>query len=253
MHPIEHLRYVARARGADPVSLVRETAYALGGFGHEPAGLVLAARRIVQRHPACGPLWWLCSHAIGSLDPFEALSECQAAISSDPTPKNLCDAVPLGAVVCVVGWPTVILRALEHREDVNVFVAEKDSDLDAVVTSCSVVIIEALAAGPTEVLCNAGSKDVVARAHSLQKPVWLVTPCGTCLPIALWTAMVKGSGCKSETASDASADESMTDFDLLSTKSFAKVVSKSGVTDDLSQALVAECPPTTELLRHSAM
>ena len=32
MHPIEHLRYVARARGADPVSLVRETISAFGGL-----------------------------------------------------------------------------------------------------------------------------------------------------------------------------------------------------------------------------
>ena len=73
MHPIEHLRYVARARGADPVSLVRETISAFGGLRHEPAGIVLAARRIVERHPTAGPLWWLCSHVLGATDPFSAL------------------------------------------------------------------------------------------------------------------------------------------------------------------------------------
>jgi hypothetical protein len=49
MHPIEHLRYVARATGADPVALVSETAQALFGLHMEPAGLVLAARRIVEQ------------------------------------------------------------------------------------------------------------------------------------------------------------------------------------------------------------
>ena len=34
MHPIERLRYVARASGADQELLVRETAHALGAFLH---------------------------------------------------------------------------------------------------------------------------------------------------------------------------------------------------------------------------
>ena len=61
VHPIEHLRYVARAQGADSASLVEETAMALGSLRFDPAGLVVACRRIVERHPFNGPLWWLCS------------------------------------------------------------------------------------------------------------------------------------------------------------------------------------------------
>ena len=41
MHPIEHLRYVARAQGADPTSLVEETAHALGSLRFDPSGLVV--------------------------------------------------------------------------------------------------------------------------------------------------------------------------------------------------------------------
>ena len=55
VHPIERLRYVARARGADAESLVRETAGALRGLGLDPSGLVVACRRIVERHPTSGP------------------------------------------------------------------------------------------------------------------------------------------------------------------------------------------------------
>ena len=261
MHPIEHLRYVARARGADPVSLVRETAAALGGLGHEPAGIVLAARRIVQRHPTCGPLWWLCSHVLGALDPFEAMSDCEEEIKNDSTLKNLREAVPQDAVVCVVGWPTTVLNALATRGDLKFFVIESNGDGDAaverlvsmdvdatlvqfeelsrVVSSCDVLIIEALAAGPSEVLCSSGSHAVAALGYVSQKPVWLVTACGTRLPAPLWSAMTSG--------------EAVNEVDLLSASLFSRVISKDGISDDLSQPFVAECPPTTELLRHSAM
>lgn len=51
MHPIERLRYVAHAIGADPATLVSETELALRDLQNEPAGLVLACRRILERHP----------------------------------------------------------------------------------------------------------------------------------------------------------------------------------------------------------
>ena len=261
MHPIEHLRYVARARGADPVSLVRETAAALGGLGHEPAGIVLATRRIVQRHPTCAPLWWLCSHVLGALDPFLAMQKCNDEISNDATIKSLRDAVPQDAVVCVVGWPTAVLHALASRVDVKIFVVESNGDGDAaverlvgmnvdatlvqfeelsrVVNGCDVVVIEALAAGPSDVLCGSGSHAVAALAFCSQKPVWLVTACGTRLPKPLWSAMTAG--------------DAANNVDLLSASLFSRVISKNGISDDLTQPFEAECPPTTELLRHSAM
>ena len=55
MHPIERLRYVARASGADQAMLVRETAGALAAFADDPAGLVTACRRIVVPPPGVGP------------------------------------------------------------------------------------------------------------------------------------------------------------------------------------------------------
>ena len=42
MHPIEHLRYVARAAGEGPALLAREAAGALATFNDDPAGLVTA-------------------------------------------------------------------------------------------------------------------------------------------------------------------------------------------------------------------
>ncbi|TRZ79396.1 MAG: hypothetical protein D4R92_04875 [Actinobacteria bacterium] len=264
MHPIEHLRYVARARGADPVSLVRETAAALGGLSHEPAGIVLAVRRIVQRHPTTGPLWWLCSHVLGANDPFEAIRRCEEQIETDSTVKTLRDALPQDAVVCIVGWPTATLNAIARRVDLKLFVVESNGDGDAlvdrlqnidvdatlvqheflsrIISQCDVVIIEALATGARDVLCSGGSHSVAALAYCEQKPVWLVTPCGTRLPEALWTGML----------ADVSADIE-NPFDVVPVSLVTQIISPNGVSQDITTPFIAECPPTTELLRRSAM
>jgi hypothetical protein len=198
---------------------------------------------------------------LGALDPFAAMRDCEGEIKNDPTIKSLRDAVPQDAVVCVVGWPTTVLNALASRGDVKLFVVESNGDGDAaverltsmdveatlvqfeelsrVVSSCDVLIVEALAAGPTEVLCSSGSHAVAALGYVTQKPVWLVAACGTRLPAPLWSAMTSG--------------DAANEVDLMPASLFSRVISKDGISDDLSQPFVAECPPTTELLRHSAM
>ena len=74
MHPIERLRYVARASGADQAVLVEETAHALRAFLDDPNGLVTACRRIVDRHPTSAPLWWLCARVLTAPDPGRAMA-----------------------------------------------------------------------------------------------------------------------------------------------------------------------------------
>ena len=124
MHPIEHLRYVARATGADPVALVSETAQALFGLHMEPAGLVLAARRIVERHPTCAPLWWLCAQALSALDPFERLYELESEIDKDATTDHLLAHMSEAQTVCIVGWSPTALEALVQRGDCKVLVID---------------------------------------------------------------------------------------------------------------------------------
>jgi hypothetical protein len=112
-------------------------------------------------------------------------------------------------------------------------------ELARAVSRCDVLIVEALAAGPTEVLCSSGSHAVAALGYVMQKPVWLVAACGTRLPAPLWSAMIAG--------------DAINEVDLLSSSLFSRVIFKDGISEDLSQPFAAECPPTTELLRHSAM
>ena len=61
MHPIERLRWVARSPEGDLSLAAAEAAEALACFADDPAGLVIASRRLIERRPAAGPLWWLAS------------------------------------------------------------------------------------------------------------------------------------------------------------------------------------------------
>ena len=89
MHPIEYLRHVARASGADPSMLVAETASALRAMRLDQPGFVLATRRIVDKHPTCAPLWWLCAGALSSLDPGARLGELADEFERDHSAEHL--------------------------------------------------------------------------------------------------------------------------------------------------------------------
>ena len=69
VHPIERLRYVARA-GVVPVEpLVRESAAALSSFADDPKGLLTSCRRLLDRRRDCGPLVWLAARMLTAMDP----------------------------------------------------------------------------------------------------------------------------------------------------------------------------------------
>ena len=104
VHPIERLRYVARASGAPQAVLVRETAAALGSLAFDPAGLVTACRRVLDRHPACGSLWWLAAHVLTTVgDPDEEGWRCADELEDDPTADELAHALPHDARVVRAG------------------------------------------------------------------------------------------------------------------------------------------------------
>ena len=124
MHPIERLRYVARASGADQAMLVRETAGALAAFADDPAGLVTACRRIVSRHPGSGPLWWLCSRVLTATEPMREAWTASDELDEDRTGAALAHAMPDDATVCVIGWPDLVGEALRRRGDLDVLVVD---------------------------------------------------------------------------------------------------------------------------------
>jgi hypothetical protein len=211
MHPIERLRYVARASGVPQRMLVQETAAALASFGSDPQGLVTACRRIVSRQPTSGPLVWFAARVLTAGDPAHEIWEAAGEIQADSTGRELVHALPQDAVITVLGWPDEIAEVLPRRGDVEVFVVDTlsegsgfvhrllRSDVDATdvplaglgadVAASSLVLLESTAIGPDDFLAVAGSRAAGAVARHAGIPVWLVGGVGRLLPGRMWEGL----------------------------------------------------------------
>ena len=270
MHPIERLRYVARASGGDQRMLVRETAGALRGLGFDPAGLVVACRRIVERHPTSGPMWWLCASVLAAADPYRCAAALADELDADPTPDVLVEALPDNATVCVVGWPDLIGEALLRRGDSTVLAVDTDdggigsnafvrrlqrADIDAeivppnglgaAVLASDIVVVESLAACDTELLATAGSRSLASVGYCAEVPVWAVVGRGRCLPAPLFEAM-------GQRLADGRAPWDA-DVEGVPLALCSWVVAPHGVLPTVEATLQPECPMSYELLRSSAM
>lgn len=259
---------MARAQGADPAALVEETAHALGSLYFDPAGLVVACRRIVERHPFTGALWWLCANLSTSAEPFDAVWELAEQMRADRTGAELAGALPDDASVATIGAPDVVGDGLIRRGDVRViafdaghaasgFVRRLDRhDVDVepvdagaagvVARAVDVVLVEALAADPDRVIAPLGSSTLAAAATAWGTPVWLVAGLGRRLPTPMIEAMVRR-------VDDLTADADPWDLDIevLPTTLVSDVVGPTGLLPRRPSALAAECPMAPELLRSS--
>jgi hypothetical protein len=212
-HPIERLRYVARAEGADPGLVAAEAASALIGVARaDPAGLLPACRRLISRHLAAGPVWWLSARVLGAPDVAAAARLAVHQLEDDPTPGHLAAALPDEATVMVVGWPDLAATALRRRGDLEALVVDAGGEgaalarrlasagNDAVVVPdlgvaaaavvADLVVVEALAGGPSGVLAAPGSHAAAAVGARSGAAVWAVTGVGRVLPGRLWEALL---------------------------------------------------------------
>lgn len=270
MHPIERLRYVARASGGDQRMLVRETAGALRGLGFDPAGLVVACRRIVERHPTSGPLWWLCASVLASPDPYRCAATLADELDGDTTPDVLVEALPDSATVCVIGWPDLIGEALLRRGDSTVLAIDTDDDgigssafvrrlqraevdaeivppagLSAAVLASDIVVVEALAASESDMLATIGSRALASVGYCAEVPVWAVVGRGRCLPGGLFDAM-------DQRLSDARVPWEVP-AERVPLALCNWIVNPHGVAPAVDASMQPECPMSYELLRSSAM
>ncbi|MEM7340379.1 MAG: hypothetical protein AAF467_17100 [Actinomycetota bacterium] len=220
MHPIEQLRYVARATGADAALLTSEAANALGVFRRDPPGLVTAARRLLTRQPAVGPLWWMCARLATAPDIWVEARNVTDELSDDRTSRELAHALPDGARVVLAGWPDAIVAALPRRGDVHALVVDVDGqgtpvvrrleraevmaeEVDAArlagaVEAADLVLIEAGVVGPAAALTDVGSLALAATARATGTPTWLTVGVGRHLPEAYWQAIVERTVAREE-------------------------------------------------------
>ncbi len=192
---------------------MRETAQALAAFRDDPAGLVAASRRIVDRHPTSGPLWWLCARVLTSPDGQREAWQAVDDIESDRTAPELGFALPEDATACVIGWSEQVGEALPRRGDVEVLVVDSlgeasglvrrlaragidavdvpTSGLGAAVASSDVLLLEAVALGPSGFVAVSGSLAAATVARHAEVPVWVVAGVGRLLPARMWEALAR--------------------------------------------------------------
>jgi hypothetical protein len=270
VHPIEHLRYVARAHGVDPAALVEETAHALGSMHFDPGALVVACRRIVERHPFTGPLWWLCASVASSSEPFESVWELAEEIRSDRTSAELAAALPDECDVVTIGDPSLIAQGLARRGDVRVLALDIDHSATSFVRRlerfdvayepvdagaagaatriADVVLVEALAMDAERVIVPSGSSTIAAAAFAWETPVWIVAGVGRRLPSVYVDAMVA-----KRAALACDHDDWTLDVEVLPTRFATTVIGPHGAMPMGPSAAQPECPVAAELLRNVAM
>jgi len=208
---MERLRMVARSSGEDPGMLAQEAAAALAGCADDPRALVMACRRLVDRQPTSGPLWWLAARVVASPDPEREAWRSAEALRSDPTPAMVAAALPDDATVTVLGWPEQVTDVLRRRGDARVLVVDSmgdgaplvsvldrsgaeatlvpESGVGAAVGASTIVLLDASAVGPGGFLAVTGSRAAAAVAYTEEIPVWVVAGRGRVLPERLWDAM----------------------------------------------------------------
>lgn len=266
MHPIERLRYVARATGADPALLAQETAAALAALASDPAGLVPSCRRLVDRHPSNGPLWSLVARVLTAPEPANEARRVIAELDADPTASILAAELPQDATIVLVGWPDLAAAAVRRRGDIEALIVESggeggqlahrlasgdndavavpDAGMAAATVVADLLLVEVLAGGPSGVLAAAGSHACAAVARHRGVPIWAVAGAGRVLPGRLWEAMLARL--------DDRGDEPWErPTELVPATLLDAVVSPAGFEAGLAALDRASCPVAPELLRRA--
>jgi hypothetical protein len=133
---------------------------------YEEHAVLPACRRLLDRHPGCGPLWWVAARILTSGDPVGEAERCADALESDPTSDLLRE--DLGAV----------RRAVRHGG-----VGE--------VASADMVVVEVDAIGPGGMVLDSDDRGLIEAALAVEVPVWVEAGVGRVMPPKLWEALVR--------------------------------------------------------------
>ncbi len=238
MHPIERLRYVARA-GVVPVEpLVRESAAALSSFADDPKGLLTSCRRLLDRRGDCGPLVWLAARMLTAMDPRTEANKVVIDLDHDPTPRALQDglgSLPAGSSVLAVGELGAFVAALHDRADLR---SLDPDDLEAAGTA-DLVLMTSDCVGPSQALVVAETVSVAEMARGWGTPVWLIAGAGRILPERMWDPL---------SARHRPHDPAMRGLSVLDLNRFVtRVVTPSGLRTPAEAARGSDCPVVPEL------
>ncbi|HML01405.1 MAG TPA: hypothetical protein VK428_14560 [Acidimicrobiales bacterium] len=226
MHPIERLRYVARSGWGGPASLGAEAAYALAELAEqEPAALLTACRRLLERNPGCGPLWWVCARVLCAGDAWAEAAHCAQLLEDDPT-EQLLEVELYG------------LRAVRHGG-----VGE--------VASADVVVVAADVIGPAGMVIDAGDCGLLEAARAVGTDIWVSGGVGRVLPARLWQAMsvrLESPPRPSRTAASSWFDPVASSAVVVDLQAVRKVAGPTGVHETPRSLSRPDCPEPPELV-----
>ncbi len=191
---------MARVSGADASLLVEEAASALMTFRSDRAAMVAGVRRLLERQPGVGALWWLGSRLVAAGDASDAAWDAIAELRADRTSRELAHGLEPGSRVVVAGWPSQTVRGLCRRGDCEVLVVDvggqgfgvarelANADIDAevvdaeqsgaVVEAADLVVLEAAAVGESGALVELGGLMLASVAKTVGTSTWLTVPVG---------------------------------------------------------------------------
>lgn len=270
MTPFERLRYLARSGGSD-AAVVEEAADCLAGFADDPAGLVVACRRLLAHHPEIGPLWWLCARVLTAPDPGEAAWKAWERVHDDPTAERAAERLPFpaDAPVAVLGSPELVATIAATRPDLDLVAvrghgtgdharARRARRADPTVAPIRIVDpVEASALAPSHVLLvpRALSPQMIAVTPGTGSSLddlgdgtarWLVGGAGRVLPDRLFDAFVRAAGAPRPGAGGGGSEATI---ELVAPERFERVVVATGLEHPSGLARRVDCPAAPELLR----
>lgn len=261
MHPIERLRWIAQADGEAAATVAAEAAWTLGELGAEdPAAVLTASRRLVERQPTCGPLWWVCAQLVAAEDTVATAHSVAAELVSDTVADRLADALRSSFTssdqLCTLAPVHLLAHALGRRgtyslrliaayhflrhelralgataDDVTGFEHEEAAEA---VHDAAVVLVEPHVALGSGLLVEPADAKVIELACAEGVPVWALLPAGRLLSDELAAA-----------AMDLAGDS----IRLVGVESLTAAVDESGLGDARSALSKGTCPPAFELTR----
>jgi len=212
VHPIERLRFVARAGEAPTAPLVREAAVALASFTDDPVELLTACRQLIERRPSCGPLLWVAARMVTGTDPNTEAWDAVDTLERDTSARELAHALPADSTVLIIGASEICGAAVLRRPDVEVLVADTVGEgyglvrqleardhlvvdvppagVGAAAVEADLVLLEAEIMHDQAALARSGSRAAAAVARHADVPVWLVAGIGRVVPTRMFDWVV---------------------------------------------------------------
>lgn len=240
-----------------------ESARALATFHDDPVALVTACRRVLSRQVTAGGLWWVCSRLLTTVEPLAEVHRIIEEVEDDTTARSLALALDPDATVVVIGWPTTVADALVKRGSGEVLAIESagegsalvryldgngvdatevaDGGLGAAVAAADVVVVEAFAASPADVLAPLGALAAAAVGRAVDVPTWLVVPRGRALPTRVWDALISRW--------DVGDEPWDAESEVVPAALFDAVVGPAGRIDGAGVGSLVDCPIAPELFK----